>query len=334
MNRKLIVISFLFLILSCGISYAMDDFVEDLTPSSEKQESVTLKGGPAKDQDGSRRWLLSVGIRKFADTRITPLTYTAKDAKSIEAYFRQDQVPDSQIYLLVDETATKENIIQALETIRDKIAPPDTFMFFFSSHGVGDNAGNTYFVTFDTVLDELSQTALPMQHIKETVQNFGCHNVVMLADTCHSGGVKSLKQQNEEDYNRIVRAAGKQTRVAILTSSRTHETSAESPQWGHGAFTYYLLEGLAGTADNFPKDGQGSVTELFDHVMIAVPRATNRAQHPSGKFSYNWPGKKEAAIPFGKVLKTVSPGGNAGPSHPDRDVGPKGDDWNSIINNE
>ncbi len=332
--KRRILIACLYMILSCGMSFAQDGFVEDLTPSFDKPESVTLKGVPANNPDASSRWLLSVGIRKFSDTRITPLIYTSKDATSIESYFRQDQVPDSQIYLLVDEAATKDNIIQALETIKDKIAPRDTFLFFFSSHGVGDNAGNTYFVTFDTVLDALSQTALPMQQIKEAVRNFGCHNVVMLADTCHSGGVKSLKQQNEEDYNRIVRAADKQTRIAILTSSRTHETSAESPQWGHGAFTYYLLQGLAGEADNFPKDGRVSITELFDHVMIAVPRATNRAQHPSGKFSYNWPGKKEAAVPFGRVLKTVSPGQNTGPNQTDPNAGPKGDDWNSIINND
>ncbi len=333
MKRRILIAS-LYLILSCGISFAQDDFVEDLTPVPEKGGSVTLKTTSANNPDTSSRWLLSVGIRKFSDTRITPLTYTSKDAISIATYFRQDQVPDAQVHLLVDETATKENIIKALETIKGKIAPQDTFLFFFSSHGVGDNAGKTYFVTFDTVLDTLSRTALPMQHIKETVQDFGCHNVVMLADTCHSGGVKSLKQQNEEDYNRIVRAAGKQTRVAILTSSRTHETSTESPQWGHGAFTYYLLEGLAGKADNFPKDGRVSITELFDHVMIAVPRATNRAQHPSGKFSYNWPGKKEAAVPFGRVLKTASPGDNTGPTRTDRDAGLNGDDWNSIINNE
>jgi hypothetical protein len=60
----------------------------------------------------------------------------------------------------------------------------------------------------------------------------------MLVDTCHSGGTKALAPQDEKDYDMMVRAAKKQTRVAILTSSRTHETSVESEQWGHGALTY------------------------------------------------------------------------------------------------
>ncbi len=334
MISKTIIILFVCLILSCGISFAQDEFVEDVSLSSEKQDSMKLKSVSENKPGSPRRWLLAVGIRKFADTRITPLTYTAKDATSIDKYFRQDKTPASQICLLVDETATKENIIQSLEKIKGRISPADTFIFFFSSHGVGDNAGNTYFITFDTVLDQLSRTALSMQHIKETIRNFGCRNVVLMADTCHSGGVKSLKQQNEEDYNGIVRAAGKQTRVAILTSSRTHETSAESPIWKHGAFTYYLLKGLAGEADNFPKDGKVSVTELFDHVMIAVPRATNRAQHPSGKFSYNWPGKKEESVAFGKVLGAISPGGETGSGREEHGTGSSDDDWNSVIISE
>jgi uncharacterized caspase-like protein len=252
------------------------------------------------------RWLLAVGVQKFVDTRIATLAYTTLDADSIRDYFEADGVPADHVLLLVDEQATKANILSALDTIRKKISAADTLFFFYSSHGVGDAKGRTYFVTFDTVIDELDTTALPMQLIKEKLENFGCENVILLADTCHSGGAKSLDRPHEESYDKLLRAAHQKTRIAILTSSRTHESSLESPEWAHGVFTYYLLEGLSGQSDNYPADGQVSVTELFDYLLVAVPRATDRAQHPSARFSYNWPKEKTEDVPFGKVMNKAT----------------------------
>ena len=253
-------------------------------------------------QDHGKRWVMAVGICKFADTRIPQLTYCVADARTVIDYFKKDNVPADQMILLVNEDADKNTITGSLQKIASLIAPDDTLFFFYSSHGAGDNSGTTYFITFDTVGDNLTETALPMQELKEEIEAIKCRNIVLMIDTCHSGGVKSLGRQDEKAYDKLVRTADKKTRIAILTSSRTHESSMESEKWQHGAFTYYMLDGLSGASDNFPRDGRVSVTELFDYVMVAVPRATNRAQHPSAKFSYNWPGKKEEAVKVGKTV--------------------------------
>ncbi len=267
----------------------------------QRNEGVSVHGGDDPDLNG--RWLLAVGIRKFADTRIPALRYTADDARSLADYFRNDGVPESQVRVLLDDDASRKNILAAIDDVKGGIGTEDSFFFFYSSHGAGDAEGNTYFVAFDTISDELSDTGIPMQHLRDVIKGIACKNVVMLVDTCHSGGTKALAPQDEKAYDQMVRAAGKQTRVAILTSSRTHETSVESEEWGHGAFTYFLLEGIGGVADDFPQNGKVSVTELFDYVMVAVPRATNRAQHPSGKFSYNWPTEHELEVAVGRVMR-------------------------------
>ncbi len=67
----------------------------------------------------------------------------------------------------------------------------------------------------------------------------------------------------------------------IFTSSEGYETSMESARWnGHGVFTYCLLEGLKGKAD---QDRNAIVTlgEIIDYVDISVRRETKNAQHPS-----------------------------------------------------
>ena len=91
-----------------------------------------------------------------------------------------------------------------------------------------------------------------------------------------------------------------------------------------------MLEGLAGASDNFPRDGYVSVTELFDYVMVAVPRATDRAQHPSGKFSYNWPGKKEQAVKVGQTSGGAAKISEPGPRGDGRS-GASGGSWQNVI---
>ena len=271
----------------------------------------SLNAATASSATAGKRWLIAVGICKFADTRIPTLTYCVADAETIAGYFKEDRVARERVILLADEDASRKAITDALQHVAENIAPADSLFFFYSSHGAGDESGTTYFITFDTVYDELATTALPMQELKKRIKEIKCRNIIMMIDTCHSGGVKSLGRQDEKALAKLVRSANKQTRIAILTSSRTHESSIESKKWQHGAFTYFMLDGLSGTADNFPRDGRVSVTELFDYVMVAVPRATDRAQHPSAKFSYNWPGKKDQAVNIGDTCNdndhTVNP---------------------------
>ncbi len=249
-----------------------------------------------------KQWLLAVGIINFADTRIPKLTYCVKDAEVLSDSFKESSGEQMEVILLKNEDATKAGVLASLDKIKSAVSPEDTVVFYYSSHGIGDKDGNTYFVTFDTNKDDLANTALPMQEIKTIASSLGSKDIVLLFDTCHSGGAKSLQQQNESSYNDLILAASKKTRMAILTSSRTHEYSVESEEWGHGVFTYYLLQGIKGKADNYPSDGKVSVTELFDYVMIAVPRATDRAQHPTSKFSYNWPGSKSTPVHIGSTL--------------------------------
>lgn len=243
-----------------------------------------------------KQWMVAVGVIDFADTRIPKLNYCVRDAEVLADYFKESTKDQMDITVLRNEEATKAGVLSSLERIRKSISPDDTVIFYYSSHGIGDENGNTYFITFDSNKDDLANTALPMKQIKAVAEGLGAKNIVMLFDTCHSGGAKSLRQQNEKSFDNIMLAAGKQTRLAMLTSSRTHETSVESPELQHGVFTYHLLQGIQGKADNYPSDGKVSVTELFDYVMVAVPRATDRAQHPTSKFSYNWPGSKKPPV--------------------------------------
>ena len=76
-----------------------------------------------------------------------------------------------------------------------------------------------------------------------------------------------------------------------MTASRDRERSFESKDWGggHGIFTYYVVKGLEGEAD---EQGDGIVTadELANYVRRNVREASNGQQNPTsdrGSFDPN-----------------------------------------------
>ena len=71
-----------------------------------------------------------------------------------------------------------------------------------------------------------------------------------------------------------------------------NQVSYERDDFGHGVFTYHLLEGLRGQAD---QDGNGVVTanEAYQHVLDRVPESTNNRQTPM------WSGNQGGTIPLG-----------------------------------
>ena len=57
-------------------------------------------------------------------------------------------------------------------------------------------------------------------------------------------------------------------RTVVLASSQGSESSFEKEEWGHGAFTLALLEGLQGKAD--PASPQVLFSDLYAYVVRRV----------------------------------------------------------------
>jgi tetratricopeptide (TPR) repeat protein len=79
---------------------------------------------------------------------------------------------------------------------------------------------------------------------------------------------------------------------AIMTAATGGQKSLEDARWGggHGAFTYFLTEGLKGKAD-IDKNKLVTFSELNDYVYRSVTEATERKQQPifQGTFDGNFP---------------------------------------------
>lgn len=235
-----------------------------------------------------RAWLLSVGVSKYTDRAIDQLQYADADATAVGAFFSTEQggaIPDTRRTLLVNEHATRPTMMGALEELANRAGETDTLIVFLAMHATVDD--ELYFLASDVNSDNLSGTAVSESDLTKSFRRTRASQVVLLLDVCHGGAfgkgdTRGLRAF--ETARRIERFPRSMTTVAVLSASAETERAKEDRLWdGHGVFTYYLLEGLRGSADRSPdgkRDGVVTLRELADFVAPRVERDREGKQHP------------------------------------------------------
>ena len=101
---------------------------------------------------------------------------------------------------------------------------------------------------------------------------------------------KTRANLSDKFYERISKGKGR----VIISSCSANEISKEDDKLQHGVFSYYMLEGLKGRAD---QDGDGIITvsELFSYISRKVPQASAQDQHPVKK------GETEGELVIGRT---------------------------------
>jgi hypothetical protein len=247
-------------------------------------------------------YVAAIGINRYQDSAVPALKYAEADAHAIAGYFRDHLgVPPENIYTLVGKEATARNIKKLLGvTLKRKAGQNDQVVIYYAGHGVpefdtslvGGDQVEKYLLPWDGEVDALYATAVPMREVDYLSQRFASDRVVFALDTCFSGsanerstrartlpekiGLRSFGRQLDDAFLRsMAEAKGK----VILTASGINEPSYEIDELGHGAFTYYLLEGLKGQAD-LDADGIVGVLEVYKYLNDKVPARTGHNQTP------------------------------------------------------
>ncbi len=102
---------------------------------------------------------------------------------------------------------------------------------------------------------------------------------ILFADICKAGTIGSIHTTTvNADVQRLGDIPGD---ISGLLANRPTEVSIEGPQFGggHGVFSYFVLKGLSGAADD-NKDGVVDANELVAYVSSQVSKATSNRQHP------------------------------------------------------
>lgn len=244
-----------------------------VTPKVETDNDVEVK-----------IWAVVVGVGRY--TAMPNLKYTDDDAYQMYAFLKSPEggaLTDEQVKILVDEDATRTNILQALQQTLLKADQNDVVLFYFSGHGL---EGSFLPVDYDGYRNRLNH-----EEIKKILDKSQAKHKIVFADACHSGSLLALKAPVQNSLKRFYDAfESTNGGTALLMSSKSEEYSLEDGGLRSGIFSHYLIKGLKGDADK-NRDGIVNVQELYEFVYSKVVQYTTGAQTPtlSGIFDKNMP---------------------------------------------
>jgi len=239
-----------------------------------------------------RSYALVVGIANYQNLPAAKqLQFPERDAEAIYSILISTEGGNfhaENVHKLVGAKATLTALRHELEEWLPSVTKDDDrVLIYFAGHGFV-SGGKAYLAPYDIDLNNIVSTAYPMDTLGRDIGvKIKGKWKVLLTDSCHSGAINP-----DADVQLINGTLGNLNKSLFsLTASRDRERSFESKDWGggHGIFTYYVVKGLEGAAD---ESGDGVVTadELAEYVHRNVREATGGQQNPTsdrGSFDTN-----------------------------------------------
>ena len=213
-------------------------------------------------QAPGKTYMVAVGISDYPD-EANDLNLPVKNASDILNLYIKNGLENYRY--LFDEDATAQKILEAVSGVFAHANEEDMVVLYFCGHGLRNG-----FCAYD---ENLSYVIL-----RKMMGQCKAKRKVIFADTCHSGSLR-IKERTKKQFDGD---------ILLFLSSRPNEVSWEIGIKENGAFTYGLLKGLRGKADQ-NRDRTITAKELFDYVSNDVKHTTNDAQHPVmwGNFNNN-----------------------------------------------
>ena len=228
-------------------------------------------------------YILAVGVSHYANTEFN-LKFAEKDAGDfVKAMMAQKDLLYREVVvkLLTNEKATKDDVLDGLDWIRQETTSNDVAMVFFAGHGVNDQNNYYYFCPYNVDPSRLLRTGVAFSDIKKTVSAIA-GKALFFVDSCHSGNAIGLAvRRGPLDINIVINELSSADNGTVVFSASTgSESSYEREEWGNGAFTKALVEGLNGAA-SMGNTGRITYSMLNVYISERVKELTKGQQHPT-----------------------------------------------------
>jgi WD40 repeat protein/sulfur relay (sulfurtransferase) complex TusBCD TusD component (DsrE family) len=253
-------------------------------------DSTLLVQGAASLQRKGTAYVLAVGVNSYANKDFD-LKYAVADAGSFGAEWKTQQdklglFAKTEVTTLVDDQATKPNILKVLSELATKVAPEDAVVIYFAGHGTAQ-ASRFYLIPHDlgyaggrdaiddaglkTILDH-SVSDIELQN---AIEKIDAGQLLMVIDACNSGQALESEEKRRGPMNsKGLAQLAYEKGMYILTAAQSYQAAQEASKFGHGFLTYALIEEgiVQSKADDEPKDGSVMVREWFDFATQRVPQ--------------------------------------------------------------
>ena len=230
---------------------------------------------------GPQTFAIIMGISKYKFVK--PLSYADKDAEMFRDYLKSPgggNVKDENLYCLLNEKANSSNFWgKGFQWLKAKnLQKGDRLFIYLAGHGDAIDEDQFFFLSYDCnpegdknnylVAGTIQLYNLKKKIAAETTKGV---EVFFIMDACRSnelpGGIAGQNFLN----NAI---SEKRVGETIMLATGAGQESLEDVTIGngHGLFTYYLVDGLAGSAEStIAPDNKISYQEIQNYVNKNVP---------------------------------------------------------------
>ena len=164
----------------------------------------------------------------------------------------------------------------------DKDDPGDVFIYV-SSHGLvkQDDGKDAYLLPVDAGIEDLGKTAYPMQGLYDNLGKIGARTIMLMLEANFARNLDELiDPPNLPELEVEAMPANPVPGLAVFKASDRDQKTIKDPEYGIGLFTRYLIEGLAGRADEAPLgngDKRIDTVELYVYTADAVRTAARKS---------------------------------------------------------
>ena len=199
-----------------------------------------------------------VGVSKY-NNGSPEAPFLDAEARKMRDLFSKPE--NTNVMLITNENASRENLLSALKSISKRAGENDQILFFYAGRCNNGNISAcdaTNGISFEEINDILASSP-------STTKIIAMNNCNTDADAYYleNKAITAFKSEN----------------LFVLMASRPNENSRGNAELSGSFFTHYLAEGIQGKAD-LNADGKINVFELYAYVNIRVSDKTDNRQHP------------------------------------------------------
>mgnify|MGYP004647145755 CR=1 FL=1 len=224
-------------------------------------------------------FVVAIGVGDYNDPKLPKLRFTCKDAKDFsKAITSKKGLPyeDVQVKILCDNEATRADIFEAMEWLKQESSPNDVCIFFFAGHGMRDEKDRFYFMPYGCNTSKLYECFSASDFRNEAEDIHG--KLIAFVDACYSGALFEGGRSAATTHF-IEQLKRSKNGMLLYASSSSDTKSREDESWENGAFTKALVEALNGAAKE--EHAEGLSTQELEHFLYKqVRKLTDFKQTP------------------------------------------------------
>ena len=223
--------------------------------------------GPDPDADlppifSGRNWLFVIGVNRYE--LLPELQTPVYDATAVrDLLFHRYGFDQRHLIELLDEHATRANIIKGFESLAALVRPEDNVLVYYSGHGLYDKTMRRgYWIPVNA---EENSTAeyLSNTELHALIAAVNSRATLVISDACFSGTIFKGAERDARDLY-LDRVARPKARQALISGGDEPVLDA-SVNSDHSVFAHHLIRQLEANQDKYL-----TASELFDLIKLQV----------------------------------------------------------------